>query len=437
MKKSVSVLVVDDSRDMLELIRRQLQDININPFISDNVIEAIEILETTEIDLLISDIHMPNIGGEQLIRYTSEHYPKIPILVISGYPDVNVAVNVMKMGALEYLVKPFTAEELETSVSSILNTVQEESVEEDEKVSSFQGIIGSSSRMQDLYRTINRTKSNKATVLISGRSGTGKELVARAIHYNSDFSSAPFVPVNCGAIPQHLIESELFGHIKGSFTGAISNRVGFFQAANGGTIFLDEIGNTSLDVQAKLLRVLQEKEVTVLGGTKSQKIDVRIISATNVNLLELVRQNKFREDLYYRLNVISLDIPSLSEREGDVVSLIHFFNDKYSKELSKKVLKFGKGVLSTLENYSWPGNVRELENLIHRLVVMNDEKVTMEEIPDYLKVKINSSKSDTLLTLKEMELSYIKKVLVSCDNNKTQAAKILNIDRKTLREKLK
>jgi two-component system response regulator HydG len=437
MKKSFSVLVVDDSRDMLELIRRQLQDININPFISDNVIEAIEILETTDIDLLISDIHMPNIGGEQLIRYTSEHFPKLPILVISGYPDVNVAVNVMKMGALEYLVKPFTAEELEASLSSILSIEKEEVEQEEEQLSSFQGIIGSSQRMQELYRTIHRTKSNKATVLISGRSGTGKELVARAIHYHSDFSSAPFVPVNCGAIPQHLIESELFGHLKGSFTGAISNRVGFFQAANGGTIFLDEIGNTSLDVQAKLLRVLQEKEVTVLGGTKSQKIDVRIISATNVNLLELVRQNKFREDLYYRLNVISLDIPTLSEREGDVVSLIRFFNDKYSKELAKKPLKFGKGVMSTFENYSWPGNVRELENLIYRLVVMHDEKISMEEIPDYLKVKIEASEGDTLLTLKEVELKHIKKVLVACDNNKTQAAKILDIDRKTLREKLK
>jgi DNA-binding NtrC family response regulator len=440
MNKSVAVLVVDDSRDMLELIRRQLQDININPFISDNVIDAIDILETTPIDLLISDINMPNVGGEQLIRYSSEHYPSLPILVISGYPNLQVAVNVMKMGALEYLVKPFTAEELEQSINSILqigSSAQNlELIQNETKLNSFEGIIGSSSSMQELYRTINRTKSNKATVLISGNSGTGKELVARAIHYNSDFSSAPFVPVNCGAIPQHLIESELFGHLKGSFTGAISNRVGFFQAADGGTIFLDEIGNTSLDVQAKLLRVLQEKEVTAVGGTKSQKIDVRIISASNVNLLDLVRQNKFREDLYYRLNVISIDIPALKDREGDILSLVLFFNKKYSKELGKKPLKFEKGVLSTFENYSWPGNVRELENLVHRLVVMNDEKVSMLDIPDYLKTKINTN-DDSFVSLKQMELNYIKKTLAYCNNNKTHAAKLLGIDRKTLREKLK
>lgn len=440
MNKSVAVLVVDDSRDMLELIRRQLQDININPFISDNVIDAIDILETTPIDLLISDINMPNVGGEQLIRYSSEHYPSLPILVISGYPNLQVAVNVMKMGALEYLVKPFTAEELEQSINSILqigSSAQNlELIQNETKLNSFEGIIGSSSSMQELYRTINRTKSNKATVLISGNSGTGKELVARAIHYNSDFSSAPFVPVNCGAIPQHLIESELFGHLKGSFTGAISNRVGFFQAADGGTIFLDEIGNTSLAVQAKLLRVLQEKEVTAVGGTKSQKIDVRIISASNVNLLDLVRQNKFREDLYYRLNVISIDIPALKDREGDILSLVLFFNKKYSKELGKKPLKFEKGVLSTFENYSWPGNVRELENLVHRLVVMNDEKVSMLDIPDYLKTKINTN-DDSFVSLKQMELNYIKKTLAYCNNNKTHAAKLLGIDRKTLREKLK
>lgn len=440
MERSASILVVDDSRDMLELVRRQLQDMGLNPFISDNVIEAIDILETTEIDLLITDINMPKISGEQLIRYSSEHFPKMPILVISGYPNIEVAINVMKMGAVEYLIKPFTFDELSQSIDSILQIDRSKPIE-NRKVGSplisFQGIIGASKKMQKLYQTVQRTKSNKATVLLSGESGTGKELVARAIHYNSDFSSAPFVPVNCGAIPEHLIESELFGHLKGSFTGAISNRVGFFQAADGGTLFLDEIGNTSLEVQAKLLRVLQEKEVTVLGGTKSQKIDVRIITASNVNLLELIRQNKFREDLYYRLNVISMEIPPLREREGDVVSLINFFNKKYSQELGKSLLKFDKGVIATLDQYSWPGNVRELENFIHRLVVMNDDEISMQDIPNHVKSKIEAEESETILTLKQMELKYIKKVLLAFDNNKTKAAEVLGIDRKTLREKLK
>ena len=258
MNEGISILVVDDSRDMLELLRRQLKALGMNPFISDNVLDGIEILENTAIDLLITDLNMPKIGGEQLIRYSAENFAKMPILVITGYPSVNSAINVMKLGALEYLIKPFTADELEDALDGILQaTESNEEVITAEKIENFQGIIGSSSKMQNLFRTIQRTKSNRATILVNGESGTGKELVARAIHYSGDYSSAPFVPVNCGAIPDQLLESELFGHLKGSFTGAITNRVGFFQAADGGTLFLDEISNTSLEVQAKLLRVIQ------------------------------------------------------------------------------------------------------------------------------------------------------------------------------------
>ncbi|MFD1551696.1 sigma-54 dependent transcriptional regulator [Putridiphycobacter roseus] len=439
MNETLSILVVDDSRDLLELLRRQLQDLGMNPYISDNVLEGIEILENTEIDLLITDLNMPKIGGEQLIRYCSEHFSSIPILVITGYPSVNSAINVMKLGALEYLIKPFTADELEDALRSMLGakTVREE-VQTTAVIENFQGIIGSSKKMQHLYNTIQRTKSNRATILVSGESGTGKELVARAIHYSGDFSSAPFVPVNCGAIPDQLLESELFGHLKGSFTGAITNRAGFFQAADGGTLFLDEISNTSLEVQAKLLRAIQEKEVTSLGSTKSQKINVRIVTASNVNLLELIAQGKFREDLYYRLNVISIEIPPLRERENDILALLKYFNLKFSKEQSKSKLKFDRNALSALNKYAWPGNVRELENFVQRLVVMHDDNITINEIPNYMKSKVQLDKSASLsMSLKEVEKDYIQKVLSANNNNKTKAAEILGIDRKTLREKLK
>ncbi len=438
MNKALSILVVDDSRDMLELIRRQLQELGINPFISDTVLDGIEILESSEIDLIITDLNMPEVGGEQLIRYASEHYPNLPILVITGYPSIDSAVSVMKMGALEYLIKPFTFDELEFALNSILPEVVEPSkVVEEDIPDNFQGIIGSSPKMKNLYRSIKRTQSNRATILISGESGTGKELIARAVHYSGDFSSAPFVAVNCGAIPDQLLESELFGHLKGSFTGAISDRTGFFQAADGGTLFLDEISNTSLEVQAKLLRAIQEKEVTMLGGTKSQKVKVRIIAATNVNIQELIAQGKFREDLFYRLNVISIEVPPLRERDGDILTLVKFFNKKFSAENSKPKLKFERNVLTTLKNYAWPGNVRELENFIQRIVIMHDDTISMEEIPDYMKSRVVETENSATLTLKEVEKKYILKVLAANDNNKTKAAKVLGIDRKTLREKLK
>lgn len=439
MNEALSILVVDDSRDLLELVRRQLQDLGLNPFISDNVMDGIEILENTKIDLLITDLNMPEVGGEQLIRYASGHFPELPILVITGFPSINSAVSVMKMGVLEYLIKPFTMDELEDALNSILkDEVIENKQPEEDTIENFPGIIGSSPKMQSLFKTIERTKSTKATILVSGESGTGKELVARAIHYSSDFSAFPFVPVNCGAIPDQLLESELFGHLKGSFTGAISNRTGFFQAADGGTLFLDEIGNTSLEVQAKLLRAIQEKEVTILGGTTSQKINIRIITASNVNLQELISQGKFREDLYYRLNVISIEIPPLREREGDILTLIKFFNKKFSDEQSKPKLKFDRNVLSVFKSYAWPGNVRELENFMQRLVVMHDDVISMEEVPEYMKSRLYLDNDSTAtLSLKEMEKRHILKVLAANDDNKTKAAKVLGIDRKTLREKLK
>lgn len=433
----LSVLIVDDSRDLLELLRINLNDLGFNPFVSESVVEAIDILETTKIDLVITDLNMPKIGGLQLVKYISQNFEEVPILVITGYPNVQSAIDVMKLGALEYLIKPFTFEELEVSVKKII-TLSAQTIEPvvESKQESFHGIIGVSDAMQKLYHTIERTQNNKATILIGGESGTGKEMVARAIHYSSTNSSAPFVAVNCGAIPEQLLESELFGHVKGSFTGAIGHKQGFFQAANGGTLFLDEIGNASLAVQSKLLRAIQEKEITMVGAVKSEKVDLRIISASNDNLKSMIAKGTFREDLFYRLNVINIEIPTLRDRRVDIPMLVEFFNVKYSKESQKVKLTISDRVMQVLMDYAWPGNVRELENFLHRVVVMEDKKLSIDAIPNYMKV-VEVVEDDRLVPLAVMEKIYIEKVLDSVGGNKTKAAQILQIDRKTLREKIK
>jgi two-component system response regulator HydG len=423
---------------MLDLVRRNTAEMGYNPFATNNVVDAIEILENTEIDMVITDMNMPGIGGIQLVRYMAQHFPKIPILVITGFPDVNDAVEVMKLGAVEYLVKPFLFDELKESVEKVLRHSEGGvEVKESDVIDSFHGIIGRSEPMQKLYQMIEKTKNNLATVLISGESGTGKELVARAIHYNSNVSSSPFVPVNCGAIPEQLLESELFGHVKGAFTGAVNERQGFFQAANGGTLFLDEITNTSLNIQAKLLRVIQEREITKLGETKSQKVKLRLISASNTNVEELIREGNFREDLYYRLNIIYIHIPPLRERREDIPLLINHFNSKLSRDHDKSPLKIEHSVEKVFETYEWPGNVRELENFIHRMVVLVEYKITMDDLPSYMKIKKFSCQQENMMTLAEVEKQHILKVLDFVGNNKTKAAEILGIDRKTLRSKLK
>jgi two-component system response regulator HydG len=438
MLNRLSVLLVDDSHDMLELLRRNMTDMGFNAFAASTVVDAIDVLENTEIDLVVTDLNMPHIGGMQLVKYMSQHFSQIPVLVITGFPDVRNAVEVMKLGAMEYLIKPFTHDELQASIEKVLGEINVPQQKSGEIIESFHGIIGRSEPMQKLYHAIDKTKNNRATVLITGESGTGKEMVARAIHYNSAFSASPFVPVNCGAIPDQLLESELFGHMKGAFTGATISRAGFFQAAQGGTLFLDEISNASLTIQAKLLRVIQDKEITMLGATKSQKIDVRLISASNAMLDEQIKNGTFREDLFYRLNVITIHIPPLRDRKEDIPLLIDYFTNRYCKEYDKKPLKISKQIRGILTAYTWPGNVRELENFINRMVLMSDMQMNVDDIPVHMKMSSPKViKDDLTMTLAEAEKNYIIKVLESCGNNKTKAAEILGIDRKTLREKLK
>ena len=434
-----NILIVDDDIHVLELIQRHLQDLNYHTYRAVSVKEALAIMQDKAIDLLITDLQMPGVDGLQLVKYTSEHYPDIPKLMITGYPSVEDALDAMKSGVMDYLIKPFTKAELKTAVTKALQNKPVRTNKNDSTKKMVYGeMIGTSKAIQKVMEVIDRVKHNSATVFISGESGTGKELVARAIHYMGKYASGPFVAVNCGAIPESLLEAELFGYTKGAFTGANDNRTGFFQAANKGTLFLDEIGNASLATQLRLLRVLQEKEVTRVGAQKAEKVEVRVIAATNVNLQELIKQGRFREDLYYRLTVVQIDVPPLRDRLSDIPLLVDKFLFKYGVEFKDRLLTITPEALSILQRYHWPGNIRELENCIQRAVIMCDKQVDVKELPQHLKYNIEfPSEHSGLLPLKEMEKQYIQKVLLHTNNNKTKAAEILNIDRKTLREKLK
>ncbi|SFD36848.1 sigma-54-dependent transcriptional regulator [Algibacter pectinivorans] len=434
-----NILIVDDDIDILELLQRHLQSWNYHSYKAVSVKEAVAILRDTKIDLLITDLKMPEIDGFELIKFVSEHYPKLPKLVVTGYPSVQDSLSVIKSGAVDYLTKPFTKNELKEAIDNSLSITEEKRdkaiVPSQEKNKAYGEIIGNSEKINDVIQIIERIKNNKATVLIKGESGTGKELVARAIHYQGKFARAPFIAVNCGAIPENLLEAELFGYLKGAFTGADANRNGFFQAANGGTIFLDEIGNASLAVQARLLRVLQEKEVVKVGAQKPEKIDIRIIAATNSDLREMISNQTFREDLFYRLTVIEINIAPLQERKEDIPLLVDKFLFKYGVEYKDRFVKITPDALEVLKRYNWPGNIRELENIIQRAVIMCDKLIAVEHLPEHIKYTLEFS-DDTLEPLKVVEKKYIEKVLRAAGNNKTKAAKILQIDRKTLRQKL-
>ncbi|MGQ9648038.1 MAG: sigma-54-dependent transcriptional regulator [Thermodesulfobacteriota bacterium] len=435
------ILIVDDAPTTLEVLQRNLTCQNYQVFTASGVPEAIKVLDTTSVDLVITDLKMPGASGLDLIRHVRENLKETEVMMITGYPTIESAVKAVKTGAEEYLTKPFTDEELFAAVQRALNKLHLRRATQppltQSRIASHYGLIGESEAMQKVFSAIVKAASTSATVLISGESGTGKELVARAIHYHSPRASAPFVPVNCGAIPGELLESELFGHVKGAFTGATETRAGFFQTADGGTIFLDDISEMSLSMQVKLLRVLQEKEVCMVGSTRSRKVDVRILASTNKDLLSLVKKEAFREDLFYRIHVVTIELPPLRDRGDDILLLIQHFTTKFSTELGITMPHFSEGALQTLRNYHWPGNVRELENVVQRLVIMTDGDLI--EVPDLPSLMRFSALRETGFhrTLAEMEKEYIRNVLESVHGNRTQAAKILGIDRKTLREKLK
>lgn len=434
---NINVLVVDDSPESVELIKRNLQSKGYLIYTANNVQSAIKLLGSVPIDLLITDLRMPGENGIELVRHASENYKGLGILVITGFPSIQGAIESIKIGAEEYLVKSFTDEELFAAVDRVLRKTRKPLSKADRPTTQNFGIIGQSDGMKKVFNTITKAKATNATVLIFGESGTGKELVARALHYGGHVSAAPFVPVNCGGIPDSLLESELFGYVRGAFTGAAETRAGFFQTADGGTIFLDEISNTSLAMQAKLLRVLQDKEFYMIGSKKTLKVNVRVVAATNVDLMQLVKKGLFREDLFYRLNIISIELPPLRERGEDILELIDFFLVKYEQELGKPPMKFTAKAIQALRDYQWPGNVRELQNLIHRLVIMSED--TTIDIPDLPESFRFSGRRTRGLDrkLEDVEREYIQDALAANKNNISKTAISLGIDRKTLRDKLK
>jgi DNA-binding NtrC family response regulator len=444
MVEKARVLVVDDDRQMQSLLQKVLVANGYAASLAANGEESLQRLRDDEVDIVLSDIRMPAMDGMDLLRQIRERYPETTVIMMTAFGAVDSAVEAMKAGAYDYISKPFKMDE----VLIVLARVTEEKRLRRELVSmrqalaeryGFGQIVGKSKPMQAVYDLIQRVAATTATILITGESGTGKELVARAIHYNGSRRDGPFVPVNCSAIPAALLESELFGHVKGAFTGATADRQGLFVQAHRGTIFLDEISQMEIELQTRLLRVLQEREVRPVGGDRHVAVDVRVIAATNQPLEALVKEGSFREDLYYRVNVIPVPLPALRDRLEDLPLLTEHFLGKHADATGPRK-RLCQEALAVLMRHSWPGNVRELENLVERLVVLSrGEEIRVDDLPAEL-----CSVEDGLLaraasreaSLVELENEYIQMVLERTGGNQTRAALILGIDRRTLRRKL-
>jgi DNA-binding NtrC family response regulator len=377
---SARILVVDDEEIVVRSCLRILAGGDYQVDAVQDGLEALRKVEENAYDVLILDIKMPKIDGLEVLHRVKEAHPGIDVIMITGLSDIETAVRSMKLGALDYLPKPFDPDELKRVVERALEQrrLRQENLELKSEVSSryrMENIIGASPPMQQVYRLIAKCAPTNSTVLLTGESGTGKELVARAIHYNSLRKDKPFVPVDCNSLSENLLESELFGHVKGAFTGAVATKRGMFEVARGGTLFLDEVGNISLSTQAKLLRVIQEREFRAVGDTRTQEADIRLIAATNKDLKAMVAEGAFREDLYYRINIFPIRVPSLRERQDDIPTLAYHFLGVFSRELDKKIIGFSEGAMQALVSYHWPGNVRELENAVHRAVILASEEV--------------------------------------------------------------
>ncbi len=378
------ILVVDDERIVCESCQRILEEEGYEVEIALGGQEAFGRMKENPFDVVITDLKMPTIDGMDVLRYLRKEYPDTIVIMITGFSTVETAVEAMKLGAFDYIPKPFTPDEVSIVVKKALEkrALQLENIylrQELQEKYGFHNIIGKSKKMQEIYRVIAKVAPTDSTVLIYGQSGTGKELIARAIHFNSPRREKQFVPVDCAVLSENLLESELFGHVRGSFTGAVTTKPGLFEVADGGTVFLDEVGNISLSIQAKLLRVLQGREFTPVGGTKIKKVDIRLIAASNKNLEKMIKEGTFREDLYYRLNIVPIYLPTLRERQEDIPLLAGHFLKKYAEEMGKAIKGFNPEAMERLLRYGWPGNVRELENVIERSVVMVDGEMVLGE----------------------------------------------------------
>jgi two-component system response regulator AtoC len=439
-----SVLIIDDDESLLESYTVLLEDeFQVHTAASGR--EGLKILQREDINVVLLDIRLPDIDGMEVLREAKATDESLDIIMITAVKNVRVAVDAIKLGAIDYLVKPFEIDEV---LVLLRRTMKHQDLvrevlylrSEVDRYQNMGNIIGSSQRMHQIFDLILRIADTNATVLIQGESGTGKELIARAIHQKSQRRAKPFVAVNCAAISEHLIESELFGHERGAFTGALEKRLGKFELANTGVLFLDEIASLRLDLQAKLLRVLQEREFERVGGNKTIRTDVRIVAATNRDLKQMVADDAFREDLFYRLNVVPIQVPPLRERREDIVLLIEHFLDKYNLAFQRQVDGFSPAALRMLTNYHWPGNVRELENIIERLVAISSPgTLDVEHLPldlvndrQMTAANLDLQGGDLRQAKAEFERNYISRVLQQSNWNQTEAAKRLGIHRNTL-----
>lgn len=460
---SYTILVVDDEKSMRDFLKILLQKEGYNVETANSTASAFEFLQNSICNLVISDIRMPGESGLVLLARIKEHFPGIPVIMITAFASPDDAVFAMKNGAFDYISKPFNVDEIKSVIESATSGNHKEEKKED-LAAKFSDIIGRSKELTKIFDVINRIAPTPANVLIYGESGTGKELVAQAIHKHSKAGKNAFVPINCAAIPEELMESELFGHVKGSFTGAINDKHGLFMQANNGTVFLDEIGELPLLIQSKLLRVLQEREIKPVGSTQIYPINVRIIAATNRVLEDEITEGRFREDLFYRLAVVPIRVPSLRERKSDIPLLVDFFLEKYSHLLGKEVQKMSSYALEVLMNYDFPGNVRELENIIERGVAMSNSNIILPETltlnssqllgaapssdPEDYRQEINplfcavQSEEELLdIGLEEviarLERNIIAYALEKNGNSKMKAADMLRVSFRSLRYKTK
>ena len=442
-----AILVVDDDADMREMVHDMLKDRGHQVTTAGSGQEAMKVLSEEDYAVVLTDLRMKGMQGLELLTEIKRLYPDMNVILMTAFGSVETAVEAMKHGASDYLTKPVKKDDL---VRVIERVVREASLrrevsrlrKEVHKEYSFHQILGKSKPMRAVFDLIERVADSPTNVLITGESGTGKELVAKAIHFNSDRKEAPFIPVNCAAIPEQLLESELFGHTRGAFTDAKVDKSGLFEEAQKGSLFLDEISELPLMLQAKLLRAIQEREVRRVGANKPIPVDVRIIAATNLNIGEEVKAKRFRDDLYYRLNVIELKLPPLRDRREDIPLLVDAFLKKCSESRGKAVKGVSEPALAMLMDYGWPGNVRELENVIERAVTLSQgEKISPDDLPPAVQGargdrRVLDEAAEKTLPLHEIEKEYIKKILDKMGGNKYQAAHVLGIDRKTLYRKL-
>jgi len=446
-----TILIVDDEKNYLVVLEALLGPEGYETRTADNARDALRLVQEVDLDLVITDMKMPGMSGMELLEETKKVKPGVPVIMMTAYGTIEMAVEAMRKQAYDYITKPFQNEELKLTVKKALENRR--LIKENRRLSqallerySYGNIIGKSKPMLEIYDLIDKVAQAKASVLITGPSGTGKELIAKAIHYESPRKAKPFISVNCGALTETLLESELFGHEKGAFTGAAAMKKGRFELADSGTLFLDEVGDMPQSLQVKLLRVLQEMEFERVGGTKTIKVDVRVISASNRNIKEDIAEGLFREDLYFRLNVIQISVPSLIERMEDIRLLANHFIEKYRKDQGKEKIELSPEAWKALYNYIWPGNIRELENVIERAVVLNSEGIiAVEDLPPELserETELNVEKfiplhSPLQKTLEEIEEKMVRRALAQCGNVQAHAADQLGITKSLMQHKIK